>query len=332
MPQIRLHKYLSQWLKDNKIYGYTAPEIKKNITNFGVFVNGKLVNNQLEWVYDNQKLELNNWTVRELGDTTKIEIIYEDADCLVLKKPFGLIVEAGAGHPFDNVAQWLWDNYPEQKFQTYYQNTELPASGLVHRLDKDTTGVLLIAKTPAKHKFLQDQFRSRSVIKKYLAVVDGNFDKTIHIQNWQSRDKATSIRQKFFWSEDEAMDFSVDSRMAKSIMIPKVYCPETNQTLIQIQIKTGRMHQIRVQCEALGFPISNCKTYNNQNIFDAKKILKNPENQIIIPFEPLQTMTKNGFENMQIKFFGNTDYCLLSNELEIMLPSQKLTKFVIQEV
>jgi RluA family pseudouridine synthase len=332
MPQIRLHKYMSIWLKEQNIHSYTSPEIKKNITNYGVLIDNKPCNNQLEWVYDNQKIQLNDWPMRELGDTSKIKIIYEDNDCMVINKPFGLIVEAGAGHLYDNVVQWLWENYPSQKFQTYYQDKELPASGLVHRLDKDTTGVLLIAKTPAKHKFLQDQFRSRSVVKKYLAIVDGELDQIHNITNWQSRDKSNLMRQRLFWTEEEALKFDPESRVAKSIITPKIYCPQTNQTLVQVQIKTGRMHQIRLQCEALGHPLTNCKIYNQHIKPNLTVILQNPKNQISFPANPIPTKTEAEFLALKQEIFGEQNYCLMSNYLELLLPSQKLAKFVIHEI
>jgi 23S rRNA-/tRNA-specific pseudouridylate synthase len=459
--QIRLHKFLIDWLKQNSKASYTIPEIKRNITSHGVFVSGIPTHSQLEWVYPNQEIRLNDWPTREPGDLSKIKVIYEDDDCLVINKPVGVVVEPGAGHPFDNIVQWLIDTYPEQDFkklyehdvesleeltQKYYDDSDeesrfnkrawakmtgyrpdkkasnehlvmgkmlkthqyniamrqekiqsrkivygggsginlaedqafrnvIPRSGLVHRLDKDTQGLLLVGKNLESFNFLQDQFRSRSVVKKYLAVVDGIVDQEIHIENWQSRSLSNPIEQKFFWIESDAFGYSKEARHAESIITPLFTSSKANQTIIQIQIKTGRMHQIRIQCQALGFPLSNDKAYNNnksksseKSNFDKaegevlpfdnglapqgdwgynseekkcinpkpvkppKDFLSNPHNSSGNPINPILELNSTKFQAKQKSLFGEGQYCLLSNQLEIVLPSGKLTKFEVNKI
>jgi 23S rRNA-/tRNA-specific pseudouridylate synthase len=465
--QIRLHKFLINWLQENDRSNYTVPEIKRNIVEYGVYVSGVLTHSQLEWVYPTQTIELNNWPSRELGDVSKIKVIYEDADCMVLNKPAGLVVEPGAGHPNDNIVAWLLENYPEQNFRKIYGDNEeqedvgdkyyddsdeesrfnqrawakmtgkrpkkdasnahlvvgkmkrehqyniylrqekiqsrpytfgalvgpeiiiekdykklIPVSGLVHRLDKDTQGLLLVAKNlDAFHK-LQDQFRSRNVVKKYLAVVDGIVNQTIYLENWQARSLSNPIEQKFFWTETDAFGYSKDARHAESVIEPLFICPQTNQTIIQIQIKTGRMHQIRIQCLALGFPLSNDKAYNfiikNKDIgsstipllrgsSEADGVLKsdaaitntqtntatygnvgvaathkqmnlpkqfhtNPNNSASESINLIRELITSEFKTKQKTLFGEGEYCLLSNHLEIVLPSGEPSKFVINQI
>jgi 23S rRNA-/tRNA-specific pseudouridylate synthase len=458
--QIRLHKFLIDWLKSNSPAAYTIPEIKRNIVANGVFVSGVLTHSQLEWVYPSQTIALNNWPSREPGDLTKIKVVYEDQDCLVINKPVGLVVEPGAGHPHDNVVSWLLENYPEQDFkklygedsfeiidesEKYYDDKDeisifnirswaamthqkpkkpasnahivvgkmnrehqynmylrqekiqsrpytfgalaggkvemenrdykklIPVSGLVHRLDKDTQGLLLVAKNlDAFHK-LQDQFRSRNVVKKYLAVVDGIVDQKIHLENWQARSLSNPIEQKFFWTETDAFGYSKDARHAESTIEPLFVCKESNQSIIQVQIKTGRMHQIRIQCLALGFPLTNDKAYNlrlKEEIFEVeelplpgagstadwgtqsdathngnvgvaatfkpnvlpKQFHTNPNNSSTEPTKPIPELETKDFQAKQKTLFGEGEYCLLSNHLEIVLPSGKLTKFVVNEI
>jgi 23S rRNA-/tRNA-specific pseudouridylate synthase len=493
--QIRLHKFLINWLKENSKASYTIPEIKRNITSHGVFVSGILTHSQLEWVYPNQEIKLNDWPTREPGDLSKIKVIFEDEDCLVINKPMGVVVEPGAGHPLDNIVQWLVDTYPEQDFkklyehetesfeeltQKYYDDSDeesrfnkrawakmtgyrpdkkasnehlvmgkmlkshqyniamrqekiqsrkivfgggsginlaedqafrnvIPRSGLVHRLDKDTQGLLLVGKNLESFNFLQDQFRSRSVVKKYLAVVDGIVDQEIRIENWQARSLSNPIEQKFFWIESDAFGYSKEARHAESVITPLFTSPETNQTIIQIQIKTGRMHQIRIQCLALGFPLSNDKAYNNLNklvenpnnskaegadypqegegtarlqygvlsegwhtksdeVFKAdstqngikdnimqnsdtqatlittktnknpkpiklpKDFLSNPHNSAVILTKAIPELNAKEFQLKQKSLFGEGQYCLLSNQLEIILPSGKPAKFVVNKI
>jgi 23S rRNA-/tRNA-specific pseudouridylate synthase len=467
--QIRLHKFLIDWLKQNSPAAYTIPEIKRNIVAHGVFVSGVLTHSQLEWVYPSQTIELNNWPSREPGDTSKIKVIYEDRDCLVLNKPVGLVVEPGAGHPNDNIVSWLLSNYPEQDFKKLYGDNDveevdesekyyddkdevsifnirswaamtrqkpkkpasndhivvgkmnrehqynmylrqekiqsrpytfgaftggkipsaleeeaykklIPVSGLVHRLDKDTQGLLLVAKNLESFHKLQDQFRSRNVVKKYLAVVDGIVESKIYLENWQARSLSNPIEQKFFWTEADAFGYSKDARHAESIIEPLFVCKESNKSIIQIQIKTGRMHQIRIQCLALGFPLSNDKAYNlntptkeigsnvklpldkglaaqadwgyksdatnsGESKFSAtnqtikmttlklpKEFQSNANNSSTQPTKPIVELKLNEFGAKQKVLFGEGEYCLLSNHLEIILPSGKMTKFVVNEI
>ena len=396
MPKIRLYKHLVDLIRSQNA-SYTTPEIKRNIDTYGVQVDSQMIHKQLEWVYPQQQISFEHWPKRQLGDTSKIRIIHEDEDCLVLFKPFGLVVEKGAGHPTDNLVQWLWDNYPEQQFQQIYGNnqanaeltnnsnsstqwttwtekdniydedpvfikdtirsklgikkskidlfpnpltsgivrTKIPASGLVHRLDKDTQGLILVAKNIENFEFLQNEFRARTVVKKYLAVVDGKVNQTMHITNYQSRDKSNIMRQRFFWNEIDATNFDPDYRLAKSIFEPIYYCKETNQSLIQVQIQTGRMHQIRLQCEAIGHPISGDKIYSKPVKFNPQHLLFNKDNKIIdLSVERLKNLeiSADRFEDIKKQIFGEVDYCLLANHLEILLSTQKTAKFELFEV
>lgn len=401
MPQIRLHKYIQDYLKSQNNFSYTTNEMKKNISNYGVLVDGKLVKNQLEWVYPEQSFELNNWPARNQGDTSKIKTIFENDDCLVLYKPYGLVIEPGAGHRYDNLVSWLIEKYPKQNFRERYKNIDqtklqitqkklnqnseihqkiipninpqtklvfkngrmqlkntqvddynssyttnenvnydkakdtdlLPASGLVHRLDKDTQGLVLVAKNLENFNFFQNQFRQRTVTKKYLAIVEGQFDRTIEIHNWQSRDKVNPLRQKFFWTQSEAISLDPLSRNAHSILQPVLYNQDLDQSLIQIQIKTGRMHQIRLQCENLGFPLVGDKIYNHSITFDHTTFASNQDNKSFLSIKnKLKQISKEEFVKRKNQIFGENKYCLLSNEIEIMLPNQNLAKFVLFEV
>ncbi len=186
------------------------------------------------------------------------------------------------------------------------QNTQTLRA--VHRLDKDTQGLILFARGDSNLEILQNEFRQRKVVKKYLAVVDGLVDKVIHINNWQARDARSSISQKFFWSENEAKSYDPNAKNAQSIIIPKAFCKELGQTIIQVQILTGRMHQIRLQCQNLGFPLTGDPLYQtrinlDQNYQNTKSLLKSP-----YIFEPISN-----------SFTGNSQ----PNHLEIKISKLK---------
>jgi RluA family pseudouridine synthase len=329
MSKFRLYKYLVDTLKDSS---YTIPEIKRNIDSHGVFVDDVLITKQLHWVYPEQKITIEHWPKRIVGDTSKIKIIYEDKDCMVLFKPYGLIVEEGAGHKYDNVVNWLHSNFPEQNFQKVYKDKTLPVSGLAHRIDKNTQGLLIIAKSPKSLQFIQSQFKDRTVNKKYLAVVSGVVENNFVINTWQSRSKSNPLKQRFFWNEKEALKQEPESRKAISIIKPILVCPELNMSLVEVKIKTGRMHQIRVQCENLGFPLFADSVYNSLMMFDKEQFLINHDNKIITPAKSPKTLTKEQFRKISLEIFGDQQYRLLSNQVELTLPSGKPSRFVVVEL
>jgi 23S rRNA pseudouridine1911/1915/1917 synthase len=319
--RIRLHKFLVKNLKSLTDQDYTNPEIQNNIEEYGVIIDGILTQKRLEWVEPFQKVELNNWPERVKGDFSKIKTLKETDDYLIIFKPKNLVVQKGSGHTEDNLVNWLGQNFEEQK--ELLQKTDGNASstaGLVHRIDKDTSGVLLVARSEGNLKFFQDQFRERKVQKKYLAVVKNLFSEKVEIENWQSRSKRNPIKQKFFWSEVEAKNYDENSRYAKSIITPIKVCKELNLSLIEVEIKTGRMHQIRLQCEALGYPLLNDKIYNGFKTERPNTInLKTTES---CNLEEL-SLSKNDFQEMCKKIYDekiivneDSGFYLLSNYLK----------------
>lgn len=305
MDKIRLHKQVSIYLKQISNFDYTAPEIQRNIENYGVLVDSIISNNRLQWVYQGQKIDLQHWPIRSHGNFENVKILQDTKEYLLLFKPQCVVVESGAGHQKNNLVEWLKKTY---NYNDIY---------LVHRIDKDTQGLLLLAKKPEYLDFLQNQFRDRSVIKKYLAIVDNSVDKLWIVNNWQSRDKRNVVKQKLFWTESEAKKYDKNARDAKSVISPKFYCKEFNQTLIEIEIKTGRTHQIRLQCEALGFPISNDKVYNTKVELNIANYLKNNSNIEEVSHPKIEHLNRTEFLKLKKEIFGEVEYCLLSNYLKI---------------
>jgi RluA family pseudouridine synthase len=334
--KIRLHKYLVNWLKEQGLDSYTYPEVKRNIENYGVLFNGLLIKNQLQWITPSvDEVGLNDWPVRDTVNFDKVKILFETKDFVVLYKPVGMPVESGAGYLSQNLLTWLnsgdldaFDRSLTWDSKTKYAKTK-DEFFLAHRLDKDTQGIIMVAKNKETLEFLQSQFKSRDVTKKYLAIVDGIVDQNYIINNWQSRDRVNPIKQKFFYTQSEAMNYDPESRYAKSIIQPQIICSESNQTLVQIEIKTGRMHQIRVQCENMGFPLTNDKVYNSNIEFDQRTFESNDDNKMFLPLKEIKVLNEKEFQDSKAKIFGDAEYCLLSNELEIMLPDERLAKFVV---
>jgi 23S rRNA-/tRNA-specific pseudouridylate synthase len=321
MQKIRLHKLVADTLNQegSKYSEYTSKEIQRNIENYGVYVSGSFSDNRMQWVFTDDQIDLSTWPERKKGDFSKIKILSESRYHILIYKPKGLVVQPGAGHQKDNLLVWLFQNYPKQKL------IKSETAGLVHRIDKDTQGLLLIAKDENSLKFFQDQFRERSVEKKYLAVLKGQFNQNLIIQNYQARDKVKILRQKLFWSESKALEYDTKARYAKSIFYPKVNCPELNLCIAEVKIFTGRMHQIRLQAEGLGLPLHLDEVY--------KSVVNDQDLPIqkIRPASDILELNENNFNKLRKEIFLGLDYSLLSNYLKLKIPDNTTLEAVYYE-
>jgi 23S rRNA pseudouridine1911/1915/1917 synthase len=287
---------------------FTAPEIQRNIETYGVDVDGIVTHNRLQWVYLGSDVQIVNWPERERGSFDQVEFLCQDQTYAVIYKPMNLVVEPGAGHKTNNLTTWIREKYPSSNFE------------LVHRLDKDTQGIMLVAKGQENKEFFQDQFRSHSITKKYLAVVDGRVEQGYKAQHFQSRSHTHPTKQILFWDEVKALEYDERSRNAESFIRPICISDELNQTLIEIKIETGRMHQIRLLCEALGFPLVADKVYNRK----PSVAFISSENVHTYFQTQIPQFSTSEFNNLKLNIFGDTEYCLLSNFLKITTPSEEV--------
>ncbi len=248
----RLHKVASDQVKTQKLE-YTSPEVKRNITEYGVDINEINIKNHMHWVFDNDVASISHWPQRPKGDLENIKIIFENADFLVVDKPINAVSEPGAGHLLDNVLSYLSNQLGHELFS-------------VHRLDKNTSGYMIIAKSLESKEYLQNQFRSKKVTKEYLAILTDSLENSIEIGNYQARDKANLLRQKFFWHSPEALKYDPKARYSKSLFSPIAFNAENNTTLVKVKIFTGRMHQIRLQAESVGYSLLSDPVYNQEEL------------------------------------------------------------------
>ena len=197
----------------------------------------------------------------------EIKIIYEDNDILVVDKPAGIVVypeesrrvfpksenpSTSSGSLIDE----LISEYPDLK-----NAGEYPRYGIAHRLDKDTSGVLLVAKSTEALIFLQKQFKNRGVEKKYVCLVEGTIkeDKG-EIKVLMARSPKDGRKQKAYL---EGEPHPVSAREA--ITEYKVLKDFEKYTLLEVEIKTGRRHQIRCIFSYLQHPIAGDKLYSFKN-------------------------------------------------------------------
>lgn len=188
----------------------------------------------------------------------KIKIIYEDPALIVINKPAGLLVHNPPGQHEFTAADFLVKHDPK------IQSLNWPDSsrpGIVHRLDKDTSGLMILAKSPEILTKLQDQFKARTVSKQYLALAYGHVKPeegsiVAEIARHASKDKQTVIPQD---ADEELIDKLAQGTIREAQTdyetLKNFTYKKQPLTLVLAKPKTGRMHQIRIHLKHIGFPI-----------------------------------------------------------------------------
>src|SRR5687767_4971171 len=173
------------------------------------------------------------------GEALPLEILYQDADLAVLNKPAGMVVHPAAGHASGTLVNALLHHIPDL---SGIGGEARP--GIVHRLDRGTSGVMVVAKNDASHQELSRQFQDREIEKEYIALVWGVVQAGRRIDAAIGRDP--SNRQKMSARSKHARE--AVTRITRAHHLPGL-------TLCQVAIHTGRTHQIRVHLSAIGHPI-----------------------------------------------------------------------------
>jgi 23S rRNA pseudouridine1911/1915/1917 synthase len=180
-------------------------------------------------------------------DAPHVDVVWEDEHLLVVDKPAGLVVHPGAGHHgptlVDAVAGHITAELPPGG------DAERP--GIVHRLDRDTSGLLIVARTDEAHRLLQEAIRERTVTREYLTLVDGRPEsRTGTIDAPIGRDR--HVRTKHSLDTDTP-------RNAVTHFVLEEALPRTS--LLRVTLETGRTHQIRVHLRAIGLPVAGDPEY-----------------------------------------------------------------------
>lgn len=196
-----------------------------------------------------------------------VKIIYDDKDFLVVDKPAGLIVHEAPGETDPTLVDWLLEKFPEVKKYEWPDSTR---PGIVHRLDKDTSGVILLAKNPKTLAFFQDQFRNRETQKTYLALVLGKVEpKEGTIKGVIGRDQNNRTKQRssifsFSWDKGKTRIAETGYKVIRDFTY-HLSSITYNLNLLEVKPKTGRMHQIRVHLKSEGWPVIGDQVYNTKD-------------------------------------------------------------------
>jgi 23S rRNA pseudouridine1911/1915/1917 synthase len=251
---LRIDKFLM-----NRIEGATRNKIQQGIENERVLVNGQPVKSNYKVrpldeiiIYQTHEPESNEIVPEDIP----FNIVYEDEDIIVVDKEPGMVVHPGSGNPggtlVNAVAFYLKKNNPD------IDETALARFGLVHRIDKNTSGLLVMAKTPKAMTDLAKQFFDHTVHRRYVALVWGDFEEEegtviAHVGRHQRFRKLFTAYPEGEHGKDAITHYKVLEKF-------------NYVTLIECRLETGRTHQIRVHMQHLGHPLFNDETYGGDRI------------------------------------------------------------------
>ena len=250
----RIDKFLASEYDDlSRSFIQTLIEEKK------VTVNGNIVDKSYK-ITENDFLKI---IIEEKESEIKavemnLDVVYEDQDIIVINKNADRVVHPAPGHHDDTIVNALLAHVDNL---SAINGVKRP--GIVHRLDKDTSGLLIVAKNDKSHKELAKQFKNRTVDKYYYALIEGNLAyKKGKIDAPIGRDpknrKKMAVRKR---------------RSKKAISRFKIIEEFKTHTLVEVKIETGRTHQIRVHFSYLGHPVVGDKKYGSKNTLNAKRQL-----------------------------------------------------------
>ena len=249
----RLDVALSEMLPD-----YSRSKITVWIKSGDALINNKAfkpkdkVNGSQIVILSLDKKQKNDWSAENIA----LNIVFEDEDIIIINKPFGLVTHPGAGNWNGTLANAL----------LYYDTelSKLDRAGIVHRLDKNTSGLMVIARNEKSQKYLVEQLQSHSVVREYSAIVYGHMISGGSVNDPIGRDPKDRVKQAVL---SNGKDATTHYRVIKRFK---------SHTHVKAVLETGRTHQIRVHLSHIGYPLLGDLMYGGRVRFPKKasEILK----------------------------------------------------------
>ncbi|MFB9998923.1 23S rRNA pseudouridine(1911/1915/1917) synthase RluD [Providencia rustigianii] len=238
----RLDQALTELFPD-----YSRSRIKEWILDDRVQVNGKVINKAKEKVLGGEQISIDalieedtRWEPQDIP----LDVVYEDEDILVINKPRGLVVHPGAGNPDGTILNALLYRYPEI--------ADVPRAGIVHRLDKDTTGLMVVAKTVPAQTHLVDALQRREITREYEAVAVGRMTAGGMVEEPISRHPTKRTHM------------AVHPMGKPAVTHYRIMEHFRAHTRLRLRLETGRTHQIRVHMAHINHPLIGDQLYGGR--------------------------------------------------------------------
>lgn len=261
--QIKINKEqanvrIDVFLKNN--IDFSRSLITQNIKEGNILVNAQNIKANYK-LKENDEITVKQVVEKELNvkpEDINLDIIYDDDDVIIVNKPKNMVVHPASGTPGGTVVNGL-----VSKFQLSENENEL-RPGVVHRIDKDTTGLIIFAKNNKAHNALQKQFKDKTITRKYIALVHGVIDENRAIIDAPiGRDQ--NDRKKMAVTAHNSKDAITNFKVLKRF---------DDFTLIECKLETGRTHQIRVHLKYIEHPVAGDQVYGpKKTLVDSGQLL-----------------------------------------------------------